>query len=165
VVFLVAACTPVQLPVIEIAPATGTAPSPVVVAPAVAPPPEVTATVGKNPFVTGQEWRGVYVCAQGETDLFLQIRRVQGDFVRAVFAFFHDGSGASGAYEVAGQWDARTSQLVLTPGEWLRKPSGYVSVGLSGKVTSDVYEGKVDHATCGTFSVRLLPDREEEEDY
>lgn len=158
---LVAACTPAQLPLLEVPPATVVAAPATTIAPAVAPPPDPPPSEVLNPFAASQEWRGTYVCAQGETQLFLKIKRVDHEMVHAVFAFFHDGSGVSGAYEVSGAWSARSGQLSLVPGAWLHRPSNYVTVGLTGTVSKDVYEGRVDNATCKTFRVRLGRDDDE----
>jgi hypothetical protein len=116
-----------------------------------------------GPFAAGQQWVGTYRCAQGETDLVLRILHVDGARVDAVFDFEHVGSGAAGSYEVHGTVDPETHEVSLAPGAWRRRPRGYESVGMVGRASGERFEGRMDNAACGTFSVTLDAAADEED--
>jgi hypothetical protein len=136
-------------PVAVAAPARSAAP--VVAAPA-SPP-----LAAKNPFASGQSWTGTYTCAQGDTELTIEITKVDALRVSAIFEFLHDASGASGSYELEGAFEPVARRLSLRPGKWVKQPKGYASVGLTGTVAGDLYQGNIDYSGCGAFSVRLKP--------
>ncbi len=119
------------------------------------PPPPATVQViaAPSPMRAGEEWVGRYVCAQGETDLDLHVDRVMGDSLEATFEFSHGPSGAGGAYKMRGTI-APNGQVTLTPGAWIDRPSGYVSVGMHGDVQGARFAGRMDHASCTTFDLR-----------
>lgn len=148
---------------LEVPAASGGAPAPMALGSAAPPPAPAPAVKVATPFAAGQEWRGSYTCAQGETELFLQIRSVERERVAGVFAFFHDASGASGAFELEGRFDPATGEATLLPGAWLSRPNGYVTVGLVGRVVGDHYSGRIDDPTCGAFSVRRVDDDVDED--
>ena len=119
----------------------------------------------------GQVWVGNYLCAQGDTDLQLEITEVDEDgTVMAVFDFDHTaeqgGRACSGRYTVSGTLVADGS-LQLEPEEagssttgWLENPCGYVSVGLSGALALQTsgeltYSGTIENPSCGAFLVSL----------
>ena len=115
---------------------------------------------------SGQVWVGSYLCAQGDTDLQLEITEVDADgTVQAVFDFDHNGD-CSGRYTVSGQLQADGS-LVLEPEQagsatagWLENPCGYVSVGLDGAVALQssgemTYSGTIENPGCGAFLVTM----------
>ena len=139
-----------------------TAEAPVVVlqvaAPSEPPATQVAADQPEEvPFVGGQVWTGTYVCSQGETALWLRIFAATGNDVSATFEFEHVPSGAHGEYELLGRYDPHKRTLVLTPGRWLSQPPNYISVGMSGRVSSDGkrFQGKITEPSCGTFTVAL----------
>ena len=129
---------------------------PVVLIPVAPPPPSEPADLNV-PFAGGQVWTGTYVCAQGETALWLHVVGVAGNDVRATFDFAHVPSGARGEYEVAGRYDPAARRLVLVPGRWLLRQEGYVTVGMSGRVSprGTRFQGTITYPTCGAFSVEL----------
>lgn len=106
-----------------------------------------------TPMHSGEQWVGTYECAQGQTDLALHIDMVTPRSVDAIFEFSHAPSGAAGAYKVHGSVDA-SGNVRLVPGPWLNRPQGYVSVGMSGRVREDAFTGRIDHPTCGSFSLQ-----------
>jgi hypothetical protein len=116
-----------------------------------------------TPFAAGQQWVGTYQCAQGETDLVLRIVRVQGTRVAAVFEFEHADTGAAGAFELHGEVEPATREVVLAPGAWRTRPPNYVSVGLRGRVDGERFRGRVDHPSCGEFSLTLDAALDEED--
>jgi hypothetical protein len=108
----------------------------------------------KIPFANGQTWTGYYDCAQGRTELTLNIVEVKGNAVHAIFDFDHPRSGAYGSFYIDGRYDAKTSRMTMTPGAWIEHPqASYVSVGMIGEVKEDTYSGKIDNDTCGDFVV------------
>ncbi len=110
------------------------------------------------PFVAGQRWAGSYTCGQETTPLVLRIISVTGLRVDGLFEFTHASDG-EGAYRVSGSYIAAQRRLPLEPGEWVRQPSDYVAVAVDGTVSPDgsTYAGRMVHASCSGFSVRLGP--------
>jgi hypothetical protein len=100
----------------------------------------------------GEDWVGVYTCAQGKTDLVLHIDGVSGSSVSAVFEFSHSPSGAGGAYRLLGTIQP-DGAVTLVPGAWLDRPSGYISVGMSGRVRGNAFTGRITEESCGSFAL------------
>jgi hypothetical protein len=98
---------------------------------------------------------GRYWCNQGDTQLRLEIERVQGAEVSAVFAFHHEASETSGSFVVEGLYDASSGKLVLAPLRWIEQPANYVMVGLSGRVARGTYSGQVTFDGCRDFQLEL----------
>jgi hypothetical protein len=111
-----------------------------------------------NPFALHRQWRGSYVCPQGETSLVLRVREVRGNAVVAVFDFDHPPTNVHGAYLVSGTYNPREHALALEPVRWLNRPPNYVMVGLSGTLGPGErqYEGRITYPDCEDFS--LAPD-------
>ncbi len=107
------------------------------------------------PFRAGQAWTGSYVCAQGRTPLTLQIRDVDGLHVQAIFVFRHPQG--SGRYHLRGDYEPAERRLRLTPGAWIQRPPGFVSVGMNGTVdeAGRQYAGRMLHPSCESFRVQL----------
>lgn len=111
-----------------------------------------------GPSEATTRWVGQYECRQGVTDLDLEItQRNHGD-VQGIFHFYHAPTGAEGSFYLRGEYDSQTREMRLFPGEWIRQPSGYMTVGMEGKVLDDPvrYEGTITHEGCRGFSVRLM---------
>jgi len=152
---LLACCTPAQTPVVEVR-----APQPIITersvtesepAPVARQPIEI-----ETPFRVGQSWFGHYACAQGETDLVINIASVDSSgMVGAIFTFDHIPTNAHGAYTMDGRYDVRTHSISFSPSEWVERPPKYMMVGLTGTVTRRSFSGKIDHPSCGAFSVSL----------
>jgi hypothetical protein len=108
------------------------------------------------PFEVGQAWIGQYLCAQGLTRLELQIERVEGLHIDAVFDFEHKPTGTAGSYHVRGDYDPDARRLKLEAGDWVVHPPGYVTVDLDGRVdaSGDGYSGTVIGPSCSTFQLR-----------
>jgi hypothetical protein len=146
-----AACTPLPPePVVPIEPSSGEPVEP-------AAPSDEPASAS-NPFALHRQWRGRYLCTQGETSLVLRVREVRGNSVVAAFDFDHPPTRVHGAYLVSGAYDPQEHTLDLEPVRWLDRPTDYVMVGLSGALASDGrrYEGRITYPGCGDFS--LAPD-------
>lgn len=164
VVFCVlAACSPaLSAPVVEVSAAN---PQPVAplgpTEPFTQPQPEAPS---KNPFAIHQAWTGSYLCAQGDTDLVFTIMDVRGNDIDAIFEFDHESSGAYGSYRMKGHVDPKTSRVTFVPTVWIEQPPNYTSVGMTGVVKNDRFEGRIDNETCGDFSLALRGAEEWDED-
>ena len=99
----------------------------------------------------GAEYRGTYVCAQGETELALRILHVRGMRVLARFSFNHEPSGARGTYLMEGAYDLHHHVLRLEPLRWEDRPSGYEMVGMRGTLIHGIYAGDITYEGCSTF--------------
>ncbi len=109
------------------------------------------------PFVAGQRWVGSYVCAQGRTDLTLRITAASGDYVTALFEFRHGPTATTGVCTMSGGYQRASRRLPLRPVAWVQRPDGYIAVAMDGFVSEDgsTYAGRMQHASCGEFSLRL----------
>jgi hypothetical protein len=124
------------------------------------PPPAPPALPVDNPFASTRTWVGEYDCPQGITDMKLRISSVRGDRVDAIYEFHHGPSGASGRYHTSGIFDPSTRVVTFSPGEWIERPSGYVTVGMQGRVSNDNvhFNGRIAHERCGRFALRAASD-------
>jgi hypothetical protein len=116
------------------------------------PPPDDPAI----PFAMGQSWIGTYTCAQGETQLVLQIVNVDGPTVDALFTFHHPPSDVHGVFQMTGTYTPTYRELTLRGGRWIDRPAGYVTVDLRGRVPLDGkrFVGTVDGPGCSVFALR-----------
>ena len=113
-----------------------------------------------NPFVGGQHWKGTYYCAQGLTNLDLQIVSTHGDTIDDALFNFDWSGGISGSFHLSGTFDPTTLSATFAPGAWINHPAHWYSVGMAGTVDVSTmsYTGNIAdpvHAACGTFSVEL----------
>lgn len=103
-------------------------------------------------------WQGSYTCVQGKTGLKLTFEDATSAV--GVFDFFaHPSNPAvpSGAFVVRARYtDSKT--IVIEPGEWIRRPSGYSTVGMHGQLDKDgaTFSGTIDFSGCSTFEVTRL---------
>jgi hypothetical protein len=105
-----------------------------------------------NPIKSGQTWVGYYFCLQQKTYFMITIDSVTTEyFVDGVFKMLN------AEYKINGRYDPITRILKLLPGEWLIKPPGIYSVGLSGQITLNgmMYKGKITDPNCGEFILAL----------
>jgi hypothetical protein len=103
-------------------------------------------------------WVGHYLCGQGTTGLTLTVATTRGSPMRALFHFYADQSDHSvpeGCYEMEGTYDVLARHVELVAGKWILQPDGYVTVDLSGDVSSDgsVMKGAVIGPGCGAFEL------------
>jgi len=121
------------------------------------PPPETKTGVeprAATPFLPSQSWHGAYTCAQGVTELWLRIVRVQDADVDAVFEFTHAPTGVNGSYRMHGEWDGKV--VHFEAGDWMIRPDGYVTVDLEGGFTDPrTFRGRVHGPGCTTFVTKL----------
>ncbi len=125
------------------------------------PPPGLPVAVeaAGSPWRIGDTWTGSYECTQGQTDLRLHVRGVQGGDLDVVFDFEHAATGAAGQFEMSGKYDPASRRLRLVAGEWITRPARYVTVDLEGRTSADgrTFAGRVPTAGCGAFSVHRSP--------
>jgi len=154
VLSLLVACGGSEVSVVEVPPQPLPPPPPATV--------QVQMQVARGPLLmrAGENWIGRYQCAQGTTDLDLRIEAVNGSQIDATFIFSHAPSGAAGSYRMHGAIDPDGSvTLAPTSEPWIARPPNYIPVGMSGSVNGDVYRGRIDHSSCGSFSVRRANDQ------
>jgi hypothetical protein len=104
------------------------------------------------PFVAGDTWVGTYFC-KGNHDMTLKVGHGAPD-VAAVFGFQFGTN--TGSFNMKGKYEAAARHLRLTAGSWVKKPAGFVTVNLDGKVTPDghIYTGTVQGPGCSTFTLK-----------
>jgi hypothetical protein len=112
---------------------------------------------GINPFAADQTWAGTYFCAQGETRLFLRVHDVTDGTIYASFDFVFEPGNVVGLFAVNGHYSRATGRVRFDPGDWIARPSGYVTVGLDGTASAMRYEGEVFGPGCGHFSLTRAP--------
>jgi len=133
--------------------------------------PETGSNASGAAFARGQVWRGRYLCAQGPTNLELDILGVSSDAassgggevdkVSAIFSFnFNDGA-AEGAFYLGGTYNLDERSATLSAQQWIKRPPGYFGVGMTGQVSADgrSYSGTIAGPGCGAFSVQLTEER------
>jgi hypothetical protein len=112
------------------------------------------------PSVTG-DWKGTYTCAQGSTNLDLEISNDRSGQVEAVFSFSTDQDSK---YYITGSFDMigvqNGSHVTLTGTQWINNPTNDVMVNLDGYLTADAqgFNGSVasqdGHSGCTAFSLQ-----------
>jgi len=110
-------------------------------------------------FATGQVWSGKYVCGQGQTDLVLRIKQVEGLRVSAVFEFAVSAE-ITGSFHIQGEYQPEKRRIAFQAGDWISQPAGYTQVGLLGHVdrSGGVIAGVVDARGCSSFAVTSFSD-------
>lgn len=117
----------------------------------------LAASSQQSPNVAGN-WSGTYTCAQGLTGLRLAIFQTTASRVTAVFKFSADSTNPgvpTGRYWMSGTYHRRSGKIVLRPSRWIKRPTNYVMVGLTGDVESgnSSISGRVLNSGCSTFTV------------
>jgi tetratricopeptide (TPR) repeat protein len=108
-------------------------------------------------------WKGNYVCAQGLTGLTLLIEGDEPSQLTARFMFYavpENPGVPSGELGMIGKFDPSVRRLDLRPEKWIRRPSGYATVGLSGTIDpkAQTFTGRLPVTGCQTFELsRILP--------
>jgi hypothetical protein len=106
-------------------------------------------------------WEGTYNCAQGVTNLRLEILQSNTNEINAVFNFYGqegDNSATSGSFKMAGTYDHSTKQVSLVGYEWIQSPGGYTTVDLIGTILqenqgSPKMSGTIIGYGCTTFTL------------
>ena len=112
----------------------------------------------KAPVAAGDIFTGSYVCTQGITGLSVVIDS-WSESPLARFIFFplpqsiHE---CEGEFHLTGSWTAASRSLEFIPGDWIRNPCGFGSVGLRGTLsdTGVEYSGAITGSSggCSTLS-------------
>ncbi len=107
-------------------------------------------------WTVGDRWRGYYVCAQGETDLQLQLVDINPSNQALGFRLDFQTAEVKGSYRLSGKPDDADGNLKLTPEGWIEPVDGYIMVGMEGKLSADgsTYAGRITHESCGEFHLR-----------
>jgi hypothetical protein len=108
--------------------------------------------------ITG-EWRGSYICAQGETALKLTVTPAKTDAIEARFDFGplpRNPDVPKGAYAMQGTFDPASRRMVLNGVKWIDAPLMYVMVDLDGRMDAagNLITGKVPGPGCTVFELR-----------
>jgi len=105
-------------------------------------------------FRKGDHWVGTYICAQGLTNLDLQIVAASDGIISdAIFNFEDTRHGTSGAFHMTGTHDFATHEATFVPGEWIRQPPNFVTVGMKGTVHGATFAGDITMRGCTSFSI------------
>lgn len=117
------------------------------------PPPPSRRSPAPRTQTPGGRMVGRYLCAQGWTDLVLELRSTGANTVEAVFDFHFAPLGVRGRYTMRGTRGA-SGQLDLVPVAWIARPENYIMVGMRGRIGADgVFRGRIQHPSCGEFVV------------
>lgn len=107
-------------------------------------PPKLPPTPRYAPL-TGR-FEGQYRC-QGNPEIMTLLLDASPDGkVSGSFSFL--GTTSSGAYNLTGTWDG--NRVSLTPGQ-ITRGSGFLMVGLTGRIEGNRLTGQIDHPSCGSF--------------
>lgn len=116
--------------------------------------------VDPDPWYVGV-WKGGYICAQGRTDITLDLKQTEAAGVEAVFTFFANEDNPevpSGSYTLAGTW--ADGAVNLEPVEWVEQPAGYHMVGVESydiAIGPDLMAGRIDDPSCDQFIMERSP--------
>lgn len=81
-------------------------------------------------------WQGTYTCAQGKTGLTLTIDRQEGSTFSGVFQFYplrENITVPEGCFTVSGRIRSGGA-LDIAGSAWIKRPTGYITVDLHGRV-------------------------------
>jgi hypothetical protein len=81
-------------------------------------------------------WQGTYTCAQGKTGLTVTIDRQDGSMFSGVFQFYpvrENITVPEGCFTVSGRIRS-SGPLDITGAKWIKRPAGYITVNLHGRV-------------------------------
>ena len=78
--------------------------------------------------------------------------------VNAIFDFDYKNRTRTGAFYVDGKYYLETKVAIFEPGDWIRNPARFSSVGMDGVVSSNgqVYAGKILSGGCGEFRLSAI---------
>jgi TPR repeat protein len=113
-------------------------------------------TMKGSPFQKGETWAGTYTCAQGLTDVSFRILEPgPGQRTNAIFDFDYGKGQVPGRFLMSGDLDPQTGAIAFTPGVWIERPPGWVTVALHGKVSAQgtIFAGTIDTRPCGAIRV------------
>ena len=100
------------------------------------------------------KWKGTYICGQGSTGLTLEITPTSTS-IGAVFNFYpipQNPNAKSGSFSLIGKF-AIDGSFKLKPNRWIKRPTGYIMVGMAGKINLERKElvGSITSEGCSNF--------------
>lgn len=126
--------------------------------PSLPPPVDDASPVGAGPGNVAGRWVGSYTCAQGLTNVTLELahNRTNGE-ISGSFRFGPSSQNPEiphGVFRVAGFLDPRNGKFSLTPQAWISQPPGYIMVGFEGWLAGNTITGSVLGAPqCSSFQI------------
>lgn len=111
---------------------------------------------GELAKLLGGDWKGSYICGQGETGLTLSMEGDDTGLLSAVFSFYPlSGTAPSGVFKMAGVFDEEL-KIKLEPEKWISRPDGYYMIDLNGVVDSknNSMVGWINARGCSTFKLK-----------
>ena len=104
------------------------------------------------------EWSGRYTCAQGITGVRVVVAEATPVSASALFHFFavpENPRVPEGCFTLEGTYDSAAGRLELRGGDWLLRPSGYVTVDFLGQLdpAGRRFSGQVVGPSCTTFDL------------
>jgi len=111
------------------------------------------------------DWVGTYSCAQGATGGTLSVEHIKGDRFDGKFSFYPVGNSLHvprGSYTVYGEYDASSQRVLINPGKWIQRPSGYYNTIMIGSfdVAASTFSGYFQGITgCTSFEAHYVPSR------
>lgn len=93
-------------------------------------------------LLTGR-WQGSYICSQGVTGLTVKLQGNKNGDIVGVFEFYplpQNPRIQAGTYTVSGKY-LSNNQLLLSPVNWVNRPSNYIMVSLNGHASTTHFNG------------------------
>jgi hypothetical protein len=117
------------------------------------------------PFAANQDWRGSFVCPNGNIAAHLHVDSVDkksdgGDghvLVRGLFTFGGSEKMPAVAHQVSGDYSSGKPQIKFTPGKWVVYPAAPIPpAGFSGTVSEggDVFTGQMAYGKCDGLTLK-----------
>jgi hypothetical protein len=100
-------------------------------------------------------WKGVYICAQGETNVTMNIEQDQCELsTKFDFSESPNNPGVpSGSARLIGSID-NNGQFNLTGSEWIDQPAGWIIADILGTTTNS--KSNIQVTICGNTTVLTL---------
>ncbi len=92
-----------------------------------------------NNKILDGEYSGMYACTQGETVMNLDLWTMPDGHIAALYQFKF--GNVDGLYLLRGK-RSKSNQLTLNPVRWLKRPTGWEMLSLSGILVNGVFSGK-----------------------
>lgn len=99
-------------------------------------------------------WKGSFTCFSLSTPFEIRLKKVD-DLRMDGSLSFYDKNGKPGVWNLAGEYHAGTSRLILRQTGWVSKPQGnWLIFDLDGTLVGDDYSGKTSEKICHQFSLK-----------
>lgn len=111
-------------------------------------------------------YNGHYFCQQGKTSLQLGLVDEGNGSITGVFSFYPVGGNPQrpkGVFELKGSYDKSSGNFELNPAKWIKRPPGYVMVGMKGNLSdTKKLDGNITLRGCSNFSLKKDNSKSEE---